>query len=302
MLLLITGSRDGTSDVICKRLGKEVFRLNYDIFNDYKLEFSPDFWRISNPAGHKIDSTLVTSCFWWKAFNFAIEGQDNYVVEEIKYIFRELYAWCKLRSLTKGNPYDFHNQIGKINLLNIASKYFLTPKTSVSLQSAGVEVLNGYSVVAKSLSSALTDLKGSLLTSEVDIQRIDPNFPWFLQEKISSNFDLTVFVCGERLFSFQRSRENLKGIDWRGEQSFDPNIKEWEQRALSRNQIHSIQSFCKHLNTDWGRLDFMDVDGELLFLEFNANGQWLFLDFNYENRILDQVISYLLPIKFLQVS
>lgn len=294
MLLLITGSRDGTSDFLCKELGTKVFRLNYDIFNDYTFEFFPNSWRITSPSGNKISSESITSCFWWKAFNFPIENQDNYVVEEIKYIYRELYAWCKLLGLVKGNASDYHHHMGKINLLDIASKYFKTPKSIASIQCAGVASING-PVVAKSLSSALTNSMGSLLTTEVDTSKLDPAFPWFLQEKIDSAFDVTIFVCNQKIFSFQRSRANLKGLDWRGEQNFDPNSKEWKFFPLTKEQVTSIKSFCNEISVDWGRLDFMKSSNELVFLEFNANGQWLFLDYDGEHGLLQSVISYLLP-------
>jgi hypothetical protein len=144
VLLLITGSSDGTSDSICKKLGSKVFRFNYDLFSEYCFEFTPNKWQISNPLGHALSSENISSCLWWKAFHFDLVDQDNFVVEEVKYIFRELYAWCRLRKLTKGNPYDFHNTLGKVNLLDIASKYFVVPETLISFQCAGVKSLKNH--------------------------------------------------------------------------------------------------------------------------------------------------------------
>lgn len=293
MLLLITGSRDGTGDAICRKLGDKVFRFNYDLFNEYSFEFKPSSWQISNPQNHSISSKNITRCIWWKAFNFELENQDNFVVEEVKYIFRELYAWCRLRKLTKGNPYDFHNSLGKINLLDLATKYFITPETLISFQCAGVKSLKNPPIVAKSLSSALTNNKASLLTTEVDISRLDPKFPWYLQEKIKSDFDITVFVCGIKLFAYEKTRKNLKGLDWRGEQNFDPNIREWIKFDLTANEKKAIKEFCQDIKVDWGRLDFMRIPNGLLFLEYNANGQWLFLDQHEEDGILSSVLNYL---------
>lgn len=294
MLLLITGSRDGTSDAICRKLGDKVFRFNYDLFNEYSFEFKPPSWQLSNPQKHSISSKTITSCIWWKAFTLELENQDNFVVEEVKYIFRELYAWCRLRKLTKGNPYDFHNSLGKVNLLDIASKHFIVPETLISFQCAGVRDLKKSPVVAKSLSSALTNNKASLLTTEVDTSRLDPKFPWYLQEKIKSDFDITVFVCGEKLFAYEKTRKNLKGLDWRGEQNFDPNVREWDKFDLTAEEAKAINNFCKDIKVDWGRLDFMRQDNHLVFLEYNANGQWLFLDYNENDGLLDSVLDYLL--------
>jgi hypothetical protein len=295
VLLLITGSRDGTSDAICRKLENKVFRINYDLFNEYFFEFTPDKWQISNPLGHTISSESISTCLWWKAFNFDLVDQDNFVVEEVKYIFRELYAWCRLRKLTKGNPYNFHNSLGKINLLDIASKYFVVPETLISFQCAGVKDLKKSPIVAKSLSSALTNNKASLLTTEVDTSRLDPKFPWYLQEKVESDFDITVVVCGEKFFAYEKTRKNLKGLDWRGEQNFDPNIREWSKFDLTHEECDALKGFCKDIKVDWGRVDFMKRVGELVFLEYNANGQWMFLDYHEEDGILTSVLDYLLP-------
>ena len=295
MLLLITASEDGTSDLICKKLGLNVFRLNYDIFRDYKLEFTPDYWIITNPAGHSISSSNVSSCFWWKAFNFPIANQDNFVVDEVKYIFRELYAWCKLRGIVKGNPFDFHNQLGKINLLHVASDFFAIPETLISFKCAGVESFGDKKLVAKALTSGLTSSMGTLLTTEVEKSKLHPEFPWFLQTKIVSEFDVTVFICGSNIFAYEKSRKNLKGLDWRGEQSLNPNVKEWFTLTLTKKEEESIHSFCNKVGVSWGRIDFMKQKNELIFLEFNANGQWVFLDYSGEDGLLDFVVKYLFP-------
>ena len=295
MLLLITGSKDGTSDLICKKLGHEVFRFNFDIFQDYRFQFTPDRWEIENPVGHKITSDSISSCFWWKAFNFPIENQDKFIVDEIKYTFRELYNWCRLRGLVKGNPFDFHNQLGKINLLGIAANYFEIPKSLISFKCAGVEGFSIEPVVAKSLTSSLTDTMGSLLTTQVDKAKLHPDFPWFLQTMIKSDFDVTVFVCGDAIFAYKKDRKDLKGLDWRGEQRFDPDLKEWFKFNPTEDEASSIKSFCLAINVDWGRLDFMTSGSKLVFLEFNANGQWLFLDYSGEDGLLDTVVNYLLP-------
>jgi len=295
VLLLITSSLDFTGNAICKNLKKDVFRFNYDIFNEYSFEFTADSWKITNPVGHTISSASISSCFWWKAFQFEMENQDSFVVAEVKYIFRELYAWCKLRGIVKGNPYDFHNHLGKINLLEIASKYFPTPKTLATFKLEGLNNIKAFPIVAKSLSSALTDKRASLLATKVDHSKLSPDFPWFLQEVIESDFDVTIFVCGKSLFAFERSRKNLKGLDWRGEQTSNPNVKEWLPLILNPKEIKSIESFCKDIEVDWGRLDLMKKNNELVFLEFNANGQWLFLDFKEEYGILKKVLNYLYP-------
>ncbi len=297
MLLLFTGSEDGTSDLLVSKLGQErVFRFNYDLFKDYELKFLPGYWEITNPVGHKITSNTITSAFWWKAFNYYLLDQEKFIVEEVKYIFRELYHWCRLRGLTKGNPHDYHNHMGKMNILDIASKHLQTPTTLATFRLAGVnEVFVSKEVVAKSFSSGLTTTNKALFTTAVDKSKLHPDFPWYLQELIKSQADITVFICGQKLFSYRKSRDDLVGLDWRSEQTFDINKKEWIKFDLQVDHAQSIKSLCTDLKVDWGRLDFMESDQGMIFLEFNANGQWVFLDYFNNDGLLDAVCDYLMP-------
>ena len=295
MLLLITGSNDGTSSLLITELGGEnVFRFNYDLFNDYTLEFTPHFWRITNPAGHSIDSNSVTSCFWWKAFNFYLMEQEQFIVEEVKYIFREIYHWCRLRGLTKGTPHDFHNHIGKMNILSMASKYFKIPKTLASFRLGGIKDIDNISVVAKSFTSGLTATNKSLKTTAVKIDSLHPDYPWYLQELIPSKADITVFICGDKQFAYSRDRSNLKGLDWRTEQDFSGDTKEWIRFDLNQSHAEAISSLCNDLGVNWGRFDLMESEDELVFLEFNANGQWVFLDYSGDDGLVKTVAEYLM--------
>ena len=296
MILLITGSLDGTADLLVSKIGSSnIFRFNYDLFNEYHLAFTPAYWEIRNPTGHTINSNTISSAFWWKAFNFYIQDQEEFLVEEIKYIYREIYHWCRLKGITKGNPHDFHNQLGKLNILNIASKYFQIPKTLVTFKLAGVDTFVNNHVVAKSLTSGLTTTNKALFTSAINLKQLHPNYQWFLQEQLNSEVDITVFICGEKYFAYYRDRSNLVGLDWRKEQNFDnPLAKEWIRFQLTTLQQQSISNFNKELKVDWGRIDFMGSINELVFLEFNANGQWVFLDYSDEDGLVTSVSQYLL--------
>ena len=295
MLLLITGSVDGTSDLLVKKLGTDnVFRFNYDLYKDYELEFTPAYWRVVNPAGHSIDSLSVTTAFWWKAFNFYLQDEDNYIVEEVKYIFREIYHWCRIKGITRGNPHDFHNHMGKLNILNVASKYFKTPNTLTTFKLLGINRLGGKSIVAKSFSSGLTTTNRVLMTTAVEATKLHPDFPWYLQEKVDSDADITIFICGEKLFAYERDRSKLVGLDWRLEQSFDGTKKEWFRFELSHLEEAKTLNFCKELGVDWGRIDLMrSTQGDLIFLEYNANGQWVFLDYQRNDGLIDCVAEYI---------
>jgi hypothetical protein len=292
VLLIFTGSIDGTSDLILREIGNKAFRFNFDLFSEYEVELTPSHWRIKNPAGLEITSETATSCFWWKVTNYKAH-EDNFLNEEVKYIFREIYNWFFHRNLTKGTSPDFHNRNGKIYILSKASNFFLTPETFTGWGFKDAPNFKNKNVVAKSLSSGLTSTNRALFTTKIDIDKLHPDFPWYLQEKIDAKFDTTVFICNKKKFAFRRSRENLKGLDWRIEQDFT-DLDQWSQRELSSSENDSIDKFCKELHVVWGRIDFLEVDNKLIFLEFNANGQWVFLDYQNKVGLVHEVCSYLL--------
>jgi len=297
MLLILTGSRDGTSDLLVSKFGLNAFRFNFDIFYEYKIIFRPDYWEVKSPTGHLINSNIVTSCIWWKAFSYFVDPKlfetDRYLLDEVKYIFRELYGYCKSRGLTKGNPYDFHNHMGKLNILSIAMRYFEVPKTIVNIGSNNLSSLISGRVVAKSLASGMTTANKVLFTTEVIPSELDERYPWFLQELIDSDADITVFVCGEKLFAFSRDRDGLVGLDWRTTINKDEVGVPWVYFDLSKSNELATRSFCKDMGVNWGRIDFMKTSKGLIFLEFNANGQWVFLDYDFKYGLLDCVVEYL---------
>jgi hypothetical protein len=294
MLLVLTGSKDGTADILFSRIGTKGFRFNYDIFSDYTVAFRPSSWSIENPIGFKIDSTTATAAFWWKAFNYFVDEED-FIAEEVKYIFREIYGWFLAQNLIRGTPPEFHRYNGKLNLLDVAKTYFTVPDTicgwgnKIKLAKFSTE-----QIVAKSLTSGLTSTNRALFTTEVRFPKLDIRYPWYLQEKIHAKSDVTIFICGERLFPFERDRSQLKGLDWRNQDDIFSSEQKWHPFALSKRQAKGVRAFLSDIGVDWGRLDFMWTGSELIFLEYNANGQFVFLDHNNRFGLLDAVVEYLL--------
>jgi hypothetical protein len=294
MLLLFSGSYDGTVDRIVLSYGNDVFRFNYDLWQDYELSFTEHGWTIRDPEGREITSETVTAAYWWKAFSFFTQD-DKYVRAEVKYTLRDIYGWCQARGLTKGNSIDFHNRLGKMTILGLAVDYFSVPDTLVTFRKFNSSRFDNAEVVAKSLASELTDSKTALMTTQVDIAQIDPSFPWYLQSKIDSAWDVTVFYCDGQSFAFRRSRAGLTGLDWRSDQNVEMLVEEWEPMALGSTFANKILNLSNKLGVEFGRYDFMTVGDtdDLVFLEFNANGQWVFLDPFDKHGLLDCVTNWL---------
>jgi hypothetical protein len=181
-----------------------------------------------------------------------------------------------------------------MSILGVATKYFEVPKTLTTFNHHGIEELTGLEVVAKSLSSETSEDRKVLHTTKVDLSRLDPKCLWYLQEKLDSRWDVTIFFCNGSCFPFRRSREGLKGLDWRAEQSFDYSEQEWFQFAVDPNTEEGVRKLSADLGIEFGRYDFMSTaDNELLFLEVNANGQWVFLDIHDKYGLLNCVTDWL---------
>lgn len=297
MFLIITGSGDGTVTQFIENGLENVFRLNFDLFHDYALNLTPNFWSIEDPSGRKITSDTVTACLWWKAFSFTPPVEDKLLLAELKYTFKELYSWCKLHNLCKGNPPWWHNECGKINALNIASKYFPIPNTLVTWNHSGLDESSLISkpAITKTLDTVLSDDNEAIFAQAVDVKKTDPKYQWFFQEEVSVQWDLTVYITGRRLFAFKRDRSNLSGLDWRAEQDLTDENEEWLPYELSQKDSKSLLLLSDELKIESGRYDFMldETYSRLTFLEFNATGQWLFLDYRKKYGLLEATIDWL---------
>jgi hypothetical protein len=291
MLLLLTGSSDGTADRIVQHSELPVFRFNLDLFSEYKVIHNVGNWSITNQAGLTITSETATRVFWWKAFSYGLD-LDSFLLEELRYFFRELYSWFGYRDAIIGNPPNTESLIGKLRQLEIASKYFSTSETHLHI-GVPFEESAGKKFVVKSLTSGLTVSNKAMFTQEVDLSKLDPKLLWYTQELIVSDFDVTVLVFGNKMRGFSRSREKLEGIDWRSEQF--TNEDKWIAFEISPEMTEGIGKFCQEIGVEWGRIDFMKkVDSqELQFLEMNMNGQWVFLDFENEYGLINEVVEYI---------
>jgi len=149
-------------------------------------------------------------------------------------------------------------------------------------------------IVAKSLASGLTTTNKALFTTEVDFSKLDPRYPWYLQEKVDADSDLTIVVCGKKLFAFERDRLGLKGLDWRNQEDIFNLEQKWTPFSLTKKQNEAASAFLHQIAVDWGRIDFLRIGSKLVFLEYNANGQFGFLDAKHEYGVLDGVVEYLL--------
>ncbi len=292
MLLIITGKGDGTVDVLAQHMSAPFFRLNLDDFRSYEFSFENSNWQITNSAGLNIDSTTASRCFWWKAFMYQVDS-DKFVREEIKLIGESLYSWFLNEGKAIGNPPSLESTWGKFRQASIASKYMEVPQQLIGWGSQFLSQIDSSKEwVAKSLSANLTESGKALFTTAVNPSQLDPKYPWYIQNKVTSDVDVTVLVAGKKLFSFERSRAELEGLDWRKEQFSSD--ESWHPLELEPGERAAILSILVDMEISWGRIDFLRKGKVLQFLELNPNGQWVFLDPANKTGLITEVVDYLL--------
>jgi hypothetical protein len=275
VLVIFTCSDDGTVNRLEPLLELEYLRINLDKPSTWSFVGGHNFWTLTS-QGKTVNESSNARAWWWKAFLEDFE-MDSYQRAEIEYLTHELYHEFVRKGMYVGNDFLHHEYRGKRHYLRTASEHMLIPATLFSQN--GDSKLDLDDVIVKSLASTAFSSKKVLYTTRVDQRRLDFKHPWFIQEFIKAEFDVTIQIAGNKLFAFQRHRNPSETVDWRKEQNYSSKVREWTSIELSSEEERRIRSFIAGEKLDWGRLDLLRTpSGELVFLEFNANGQFGFLD------------------------
>ena len=130
-----------------------------------------------------------------------------------------------------------------------------------------------------------------MLVREVEPEKLDPQYPWFLQEKVHAEADVTVAYIRGKLFAFALDRASFEGDDYRLIQTYQD--LRWKPLMLTDAEQQGMRLLMETMGLDFGRFDFLRKDGELWFLELNPNGQWAWLDDYSEVSLVDLVCEEL---------
>ncbi len=120
-------------------------------------------------------------------------------------------------------------------------------------------------IVAKSLASGLSTTNKALFTTEVELAKLDPRYPWYLQEKVDADSDFNSFACGKKHFAFERERAGLKGLDWRNQEDIFNLEQKWKPFSLAKKQSKAVSAFLHQIAVDWGRIDFLRTGSRLIW-------------------------------------
>lgn len=289
-LIIFTCSDDGTVNRLESLLESPYLRIDLDQPLSWTFDATPNAWSLSC-NGIEVKNTDRVHAWWWKAFLDDFE-MEKYIKAEIEYMTRELYHELVSKGSFVGNDFLHHEFRGKRHYLKSASAFMRVPESLISQQ--GKMRLDSDDVIVKSLASTAFANEKVLYTTRVNQQRLDFSNPWFIQEWVEAAFDVTIQIVGKEIFPFQRKRTSGQTVDWRKEQNYSLKVSEWFPTQLSEFETEQLMAFIAFERLSWGRIDMLrSYDGELVFLEINANGQFGFLDPSNEIGLFSRVAKYL---------
>lgn len=283
MLLIVTNSMDGTTDLLLPYLQgkKEVFRFNVDMWSRYTIEINEGDFIIVDPIGRRLSEDSCTGLYMRKAY-FLDEDREKpiggdietWCQHQIRSIVDAIYWICYSKDLVRLVERNADRRLPKIVQMRHARKYFSVPRWTVS-SSPGESSLRD-PVVCKSLGAAFIGGFQSLFTTKCELADLDNGYPWFLQSYVEADGDLTALYANNRIFCFYRKRNSDEPIDYRQLQDGqDIGWSQFEPPFILRRSIHE---FMRGLGLRFGRIDFLLKDNDYFFLEVNPNGQFAWLD------------------------
>ena len=293
-LLIITNSYDVTTDLLLDKLqGQPVFRFNCDQITRYQIRVDQHGFTISDPTGRTVSSDSVKKVYWRKPFNATSLGQEvwtKYVEAEVRYMLSELVnlLWSE-QEMVLVEPFA-ERRTGMLLQLRHARTLFHVADYEFALN----RISERSPAVVKSLSSELIDEK-VMYTTQVSPEELDSRFPWFIQQLVQADKDVTVVFVRGQLFAFSLERDFLdRSVDWR---RFSRPEQKWQAHSLPATMQEAIRVYMRTLRLDYGRLDFLlDAHNDRYwFCEVNPNGQFAWLDLDNEHGVLDAIVREISP-------
>jgi len=293
MIFIPTCSQDLTTDILMKELvANEVFRFNIDKPDDFVWDFHTNGFCIKDIiSGKEITDKTITSFCLRKPINFdyidipKFGCLENWRRKETDELFQDFYRECQNRELV-ALVKNSSNRYGKLRQLLVAQRYFHVAKWHFFHGELPEECKRGRWVVKSMTQTSIGEGK-VFFVKEVDPAALDLSYPWFVQERIEGEEEVTVVYVDGKTYAAATSRNSFDGEDSREKILIDP--RAWPRCELSPAEKRAIRGFMDETDYRFGRFDFIRKNGELWFLELNPNGQWAWLDEKNEHGLVSMV-------------
>ena len=269
-----------------------IFRFNIDKPDDFAWDFHRDgFLIVDKVSGKELTDKTLTSFYLRKPMYFDYIDvpkhgcMENWRREETNELFKDFYRECQNRGLVALVRCS-NNRYGKLRQLLAAKKYFRVAPWHFFHGELPEELKQGRWVV-KSMTQTMIGKNKAFFVKEVDPDALDLFYPWFVQERIEGEEEVTVVYVDGQTYAANVPRDSFEGEDSR--KSILTNPCSWPRCELSPEEEHAIKGFMEETGYRFGRFDFIRKDGELWFLELNPNGQWAWLDEKNEHGLVSMV-------------
>ena len=293
MIFISTCSQDTTTDIVMRELdATDVLRFNIDKPENFAWDFHRDGFRIVDKTnGREITEKTFSSFYLRKPMYFELIDVprhgcvENWRREETMELFNDFFRECQNRGLVT-LVRSQNNKYGKLRQLLVAEKHFRVAPWHFFHGELPDELMHGRWVV-KSMTSTMIGKDKVFLVREVDPRALDLAWPWFVQELIEGEEEVTVVYVDGKTFATNAPRDSFGSEDSR--KSLMENPIPWPRCELSPEDERAIKGFMDETGYRFGRFDFIRKDGELWFLELNPNGQWAWLDEKNEHGLVSLV-------------
>ena len=293
MIFISTCSQDETTDIVMKEFGaNDVLRFNIDKPEDFSWDFHRNGFRIAdNVSGKEMTEKSLTSFYLRKPMYFDMIDIpkfgciENWRREETDELFNDFFRECQSRGLTT-LVRSQNNKYGKLRQLLVAQRYFHVAPWHLFHGELPEELKHGR-WVAKSMTQTPIGKGKVFFVKEVDPRALDLSYPWFVQERIEGEEEVTVVYIDGNTYAASAPRNSFDGEDSRTALFVNPTS--WLRCSLSTDDERAIKGFMDETGYRFGRFDFIRKNGELWFLELNPNGQWAWLDEKNENGLVSLV-------------
>ena len=269
-----------------------VLRFNIDKPEDFTWDFHPNGFRIVDKASAKeITERTFTSFYLRKPMYFDLIDiprfgcVENWRREETDELFTDFFRECQSRGLV-ALVRSQNNKYGKMRQLLAAERYFHVAPWHFFHGTLPDDLKRGRWVV-KSMTQTPIGERKVFFVKEVDPCALDLAYPWFVQERIEGEEEVTVVYVDGKTFAAHAPRDSFGGEDSR--KSLMEKPAPWPRCELSPEDERAIKGFMDETGYRFGRFDFIRKDGELWFLELNPNGQWAWLDEKNEHGLVSMV-------------
>lgn len=293
MIFIFTCSQCETTDIVMREFAEnDVLRFNIDKPEDFAWDFHHSGFRIvDKTCGRKITDKTFTSFYLRKPIYFdridvpKFGCVENWCREETTELFSDFFRECQSRGLV-ALVRCHSNKYGKLRQLLVAEKYFHVAPWHFFHGELPDELKRGRWVV-KAMTQTPIGKNKIFFVKEVKPCALDISYPWFVQERIDGEEEVTVVYINGKTYAANAPRDSFDGDDSR--KSIIENPIVWPRCELTPAEERAIKGFMDETGYRFGRFDFIRKDGELWFLELNPNGQWAWLDEKNEHGLVSMI-------------